>query len=208
MADQSSHDPLAGLAFDRVPPAGAYGVAGEPGIVASTADEPFIALVAARLGHGAGVAGRLARAFGVEASDHPRAAIGPASTVVGTAPGRFLVLSKSEKDLAGTLRALLGTEAAVTEQGDASVVFDLSGAKVPDLLAKGALIDLDPRVFRPGDAATTVIAHIGVTLWRVDETSWRLLVARSFEASFTRFLIASAAEFGLRLESPAARSRG
>lgn len=204
MADLSSHDPLAGLPFDRVPPAGFYGATGATGVTVSTTATPFIALVVARNGFAASVAARLERAFGVEVADRPGAAIGAASTVIGSGPARFLVLSTTEPDLAGTLRALLGTEAAVTEQSDATVTFDLTGAKVPDLLAKGALIDLDPRVFRPGDAATTVIAHIGVTLWRVNETGWRLLVARSYEASFTRFLITSGAEFGLALESGAA----
>lgn len=208
MADHRSHDPLADIAFDRVPPAGAYGAAGEPGLTVSTAEAPFIALVVARNGHDASVAERLGRAFGVAAGDRPQAAISAASTVVGTAPGRFLVLSKTETDLAGTLRAVLGTEAAVTEQSDAYVTFDLAGEKVPDLLAKGALIDLDPRVFTPGTAATTVIAHIGVTLWRTGESGWRLLVARSLEASFTRFLIAGGAEFGLRLEHGAPAGRG
>lgn len=200
MADRSSHDPLAGIAFDRVPPAGAYGAAGTPGILVSTAEEPFIALVVARQGFAASVTDRLRRAFGVELSDRPHAAIEGNSTVVGTAPGRFLVLSKSEADLVGTLRAVLGTEAAVTEQGDGYVTFDLSGPRVPELLAKGALVDLDPLVFRPGDAATTVLGHVGVTLWRTDETSFRVLVGRSFEAAFARFLIAGGAEFGLRLE--------
>lgn len=204
MAELSSHDPLAGLPFDRVPPSGRYGAAGEPGVTVTTTEAPFIALVVARNGFAASVATRLGRAFGVETADRPGAAIGAASTVIGTGPGRFLVLSTIEPDLEGTLRALLGNEAAVTEQSDATIAFDLTGEKVPDLLAKGALIDLDPRVFRPGEAATTVIAHIGVTLWRVNETGWRLLVARSFEASFTRFLVASGAEFGLVLENGAA----
>ncbi|WP_018389639.1 sarcosine oxidase subunit gamma [Ancylobacter sp. FA202] len=201
MADHSSHDPLAGIPFDRVPPSGDYGAGGAAGVSVATTDTPFIALVVARNGFAASVAGRLGRAFGVEVSDRASAAIGAASTVVGTGPGRFLVLSKIEPDLAGTLRALLGNEAAITEQDDAFVTFDLAGDKVPDLLAKGALIDLDPRVFLPGHAATTVIAHSGVTLWRVHESGWRLLVARSLEASFTRFLVASGAEFGLRLEN-------
>lgn len=201
MAELSSHDPLAGLPFDRVPPSGRYGAAGEPGVTVTATNAPFIALVVARNGFAASVATRLGRAFGVEIADRPGAAIGAASTVIGTGPGRFLVLSTIEPDLEGTLRALLGNEAAVTEQSDATIAFDLTGEKVPDLLAKGALIDLDPRVFLLGHAATTVIAHIGVTLWRVHESGWRLLVARSFEASFTRFLVASGAEFGLALEN-------
>jgi sarcosine oxidase subunit gamma len=187
-----------------VPPSGLYGAAGEPGVTVAATDAPFIALVVARNSFAASVATRLGRAFGVEVADRPGAAIGAVSTVIGTGPGRFLVLSTTEPDLEGTLRALLGAEAAVTEQSDAYIAFDLTGEKVPDLLAKGALIDVDPRVFRPGDAATTVIAHIGVTLWRVHESGWRLLVARSFEASFTRFLVASGAEFGLALENGAA----
>ncbi|QFR34799.1 sarcosine oxidase subunit gamma [Ancylobacter sp. TS-1] len=193
-------DPLNGLAFDRVPPAGAYGIAGEPGILVSTTEEPFIALAVARNGFGASVAERLGRAFGGPGADRPHAGFGSGSTVVGTGPGRFFVLSRSEADIAGTLRAVLGSEAAVTEQGDAFVLFELSGARVPDLLAKGAPVDLDPRVFQVGDAATTLIAHIGATLWRSGAASWRVLVARSYEASFTRFLIGAGAEYGLRLE--------
>lgn len=193
-------DPLDGLAFDRVPPAAAYGIPGEPGIVVSTAEEPFIALAVARNGLSASVAERLGRAFGGPGTDRPHAGFGSGSTVVGIGPGRFLVLSRSEADIAGTLRAVLGSEASVTEQSDAFVTFDLSGARVPDLLAKGAPVDLDPRVFQVGDAATTLVAHIGVTLWRAGESHWRVLVARSFEANFTRFLVGAGAEYGLRLE--------
>lgn len=204
----TSHDPLAGIAFDRMPPAGAYGIDGEPGVVASTAQEPFIALVVARQGHAASVAERLRRVFSVELSDRPNAGMSGNTTVIGIGPGRFLVLSRTDTDLSGTLRAVIGTEASITEQSDGYVLFELTGGKVPATLAKGALIDLDPVAFHPGDAATTVLAHIGVTLWRVNETTWRVLVARSFQASFTRFLIASAAEYSLRLEDKGSAGRG
>jgi sarcosine oxidase subunit gamma len=207
VADRSSHDPLAGIAFDRLPPAGAYGVPGEPGVVASTA-EPFVALVVARPGKAASVVDRLHRAFSVPLADRPHAAIEGNTTVIGTAPSRFLVLSRTDADLFGTLRAILGTDATVTEQSDGYVTFNVTGDRTPDVFAKGALIDLDPVAFHVGDAVTTVIAHIGVTLWRSGEKSWRVLVGRSYEASFARFLIASAAEYGLRLESQGSGGRG
>jgi len=30
-------------------------------------------------------------------------------------------------------------------------------------------IDLDPRAFKRGDAATTIVSHIGATIWRCDD---------------------------------------
>ena len=51
-------------------------------------------------------------------------------------------------------------------------------------------------VFRQGDVARTAIALIGVTLWRVQGDGFRIAVARSFAPDFSRFLLASAAEFG------------
>lgn len=201
MAEHSNHDPLASIAVDRVPPAGHYGLAGETGLSVSTREAPFIALVAARRSFTASVRERLNKAFSVTLADGPHATSEGHTTFIGTGPGRFLVLSRTDADLAGTLRAVIGTEASITDQSDAFLLFVLSGGRIAPTLAKGATMDLDPLVFRPGMAATTSLAHIGVTLWRASEETCHVLVPRSLEAAFTRFIIASAAEYGLSLDN-------
>lgn len=198
MADHSSH-PLDAFPFDRVAPAGRYGLGGPAGFVARRVSGLSIATLAARRGADTALAEAIGRLYGLDLPQTPRAVFSGATGVIGVAPGRWLALSRSDGDIAGTLRAALGPIAAVTDQSDASIAFELTGPHVADTLAKGALIDLDPRIFHPGEAATTVLAHIGVTLWR-EESAWRLLVARSFEASLLRFLIASAAEYGFELD--------
>jgi len=52
-------------------------------------------------------------------------------------------------------------------------------------LAKGCSVDLDPRAFTPGDAATTPIALIDCVLWQVDDApTYDLAVPSSFSESF------------------------
>lgn len=199
MADHLDH-PLGALAFDTVAPAGHYGLAGATGITATRLEGLAIATLQARKGAGAALVERLQQAFTPAFIDAPRVVANGNAVFIGTGPARWLALSDEEAELAAALAKAAGPLAAVTEQSDGFVVFELTGAKVPDTLAKGALIDLDPRVFQIGDAATTVIAHLGVTLWRTGEERWRLMVGRSFHAAFCRFLIASAAEYGLELE--------
>ena len=69
------------------------------------------------------------------------------------------------------------------------------------MLAKGCSLDLHPRVFKPGDAATTPIALIDCQLWQIDDTpSYDLAVPSSFAESFWSWLTASAAEYGYAVE--------
>lgn len=203
--------PLDTLAADQIAPFGAYGppaAQDRPGVVAVLREDFGLATLATRKGAGEEFAARLSAAFGLAPPDRPRAAGGADLALLGTAPGRWLAVSQTRADLADMLAAALGAHAAVTEQGDALVAFDLSGAHVLDLLAKGVAIDLHPDVFAPGDVAVTDIAHIGATLWRTGETGYRLFVARSFTTAFSRFLVASAAEYGFRLDSAPGTGRG
>ncbi|MDQ0511624.1 sarcosine oxidase subunit gamma [Ancylobacter amanitiformis] len=200
MAEHWSH-PLDTLPFDTVPPAGHYGVADMTGVAARRIEGLSIATLAPARGAEAAITETMRQALAMELPGASRAVFAGARTLIGTAPGRWLALSSLDRDIAGTLRAALGPLAAITDQSDAFIALDLAGPKVADTLAKGALIDLDPRVFLPGMAATTVLAHIGITLWRREEATWRLLVARSFEAALLRFLVSSAAEYGFELDA-------
>ena len=52
--------------------------------------------------------------------------------------------------------------ASVTDQSDGRVVLEISGPRVRDVLAKGVMLDLHERDFRPGATAVTLMAHTGV----------------------------------------------
>ena len=76
----------------------------------------------------------------------------------------------------------------------------MSGARARDALAKGIPVDLHPGAFGPGDAAITTVAYIGVALWQVDDApTYEFIVPRSYFIAFHEWLIAAAAEFGVRV---------
>jgi sarcosine oxidase subunit gamma len=81
-------------------------------------------------------------------------------------------------------------------------VLRLSGARVRDVLAKGLPIDLHPRAFRTGDATTSIISHIGIQLWQVDDApTYDIVFFRSLAGSFWKWLTDSAAEYGYRVSN-------
>lgn len=106
-------------------------------------------------------------------------------------------------ELVRTLGARLADLAAVADQSDARGVLRVSGPNMRDTLAKGCLIDLHPRAFRPGDVALTSIAYIAVQLWAVDEATFDLAVPRSMAMSFWSWLRAPAASYGVEVAGPA-----
>ena len=73
-------------------------------------------------------------------------------------------------------------------QTDGLAVLRISGPRVRDTFAKGLPIDLDPRAFAVGDVASSILAHIGVTIWRVGETAYDVAVPRSFARDFWHWL--------------------
>jgi sarcosine oxidase subunit gamma len=123
---------------------------------------------------------------------------------MGTAPGQWLAVSDTlangalAEDLAATLAGL----ASITDQSDGRAAVRISGPRARDVLAKGLPIDLHPKAFRPGDAATTVASLIGVQLWQVDDgPTYDVAMFRGYAGSFWHWLTASAAEFGYVIEA-------
>lgn len=109
--------------------------------------------------------------------------------LIGSGPGTWLVLGEGRADHAERLRALLGPLAAVSDQSGAYVILRLSGARARAVLQRGAAIDLHPSAFRPGSAATTVIAHIGVVIRQIDAApTYEVAVFRSYAGSFRHWL--------------------
>ncbi len=191
MADLLNHLPVT-----RLLPAGRHGrMDGDPGVTARLIAHTAAATIVARRGitpHGA--------ALGPPLPAGPKAVALDGLTVIGTGPGRWLAVAEtmSGDDLLARLAAALGDQVALTEQSDALLIFEISGDRVREALATLCTVDLDPSAFAPGDAATTAMAFIGVTLWQSDAAPrYRCAVARSFAAAFLRALAAGALHHGL-----------
>jgi methylglutamate dehydrogenase subunit D len=86
----------------------------------------------------------------------------------------------------------------VSDQIGSYVVLRLTGPGVTDVLAKFVALDLHPRVFVPGSAASTIASHIPLTLWRLEDSPdglpvFELIVPRSYAESFRYTLTESGA---------------
>lgn len=118
---------------------------------------------------------------------------------LGTGPGKWLVISEAQgAEFVEKLETKLGGFASIVEQSDGLGVLRLSGPALFQTLEKGVQVDLAPGAFPTGSVAVTSVAHIGVTLWKVDdEPTVDVAVARSLCNSFLHWLEASAAPYGL-----------
>jgi sarcosine oxidase subunit gamma len=179
---------------------GRYGKAdGAPGITIAERVGLGLATVAARKGHGAALEQAVAEAYGVELPNGSRIVQGPQASFVGYGPGQWQAVSEAlggealARDLGQHLKGL----ASISDQSGGRTVLRVSGPRARDVLAKGLPIDLHPRAFAAGDAATSTISLMGVQLWQVDDApTYDIALFRSVSASFWRWLMASAGEVG------------
>ena len=117
-------------------------------------------------------------------------------TLMGTGPAVWLAITDApEADWPASLEQKLKGLASISDQSGSYVIFRITGGNARALLQRGAFIDLHADQFRQGSAATTVIAHIGVVFWRVDDRTFDIATFRSFAPSLMRWLTATAASF-------------
>jgi len=103
-------------------------------------------------------------------------------------------------DLESRLRDDLGSLVSGSDQSDAWLLLELSGAKARDALAKLTPIDLHPRVFRPGDTAMTLFGHIAGQITQIDSVpTFELMVFRGFAEFFLNDVKTAGAEFGIEV---------
>jgi sarcosine oxidase subunit gamma len=172
------------------------------GFSVSYRDGLGLATVRARKGQRAALAHRVRERFNIELPEGPtRAAAG---TVAFAAIGPDAWLSTCDTGgnaFARLLRDEIGAMASITDQTDAYAVLRLAGSNVRNTLCKLIPLDIHPRAFKIGDVAVTVGAHIGVTVWRLDEPNgsavFEIAVPASMAASFWHALTESAAEYGV-----------
>ena len=110
------------------------------------------------------------------------------ASTVWMGPDQYLV----EGIDAVTLAAAFGTSAAVTDQSDAWVRFDVTGGNVVAMLER--LSGADTRRMQAGSATRTAIHHMHcVIVCRAGGTDFTILGPRSSAASLHHALVAAAA---------------
>lgn len=169
-------------------------------ITVSARDTLGLCTLLARKGKTERLASRLRECFGIELPRGARRSVGGEIALVGTAPETWWAIrEQADHAFAASLRATVGDLASVVDQSDGYAVLRLSGARVANMLGELVSIDLHPRVFNIGHVATTVIAHIGVTLWRLTDDArghpvFEIVMFRSLARSFWHLLANSAGE--------------
>jgi sarcosine oxidase subunit gamma len=171
--------------------------AGAAGLTIEERTDLSFASVIAKRGKRDALVSAVETAYGVALPNGPRRVSRGSVTFAGTGPDQWMASAEGAEaqNFAARVRGRIGLFAAVADQTDARLVLRLSGPQMRAVLAKGVPLDLHPKVFKPGDVATTLVAYIGVQLDRIDET-FQLTAPRSMAGSFWSWLSASAAEFG------------
>lgn len=120
-----------------------------------------------------------------------------------SAPGQWLASAEGVERTAfeKRLREKFSEVAAISNQSDGRSVIRISGPSARDVLAKGVPVDLHPSVFGPGRTASTIVAHLNVHFWQLNDVpTFEFAVFRSFAPAFWHFLTESAAEYGFGVE--------
>jgi sarcosine oxidase subunit gamma len=114
--------------------------------------------------------------------------------VVGAAPLAPGAVADMERQLAGA--------AVLVDQSHGRVVLGISGAAVEAVLAKGTGVDPALAAFPVGRSVQTLIGHLATHLTRVSETTFEIIVMRSFAVSLWDELITLSLEFGVTAIAP------
>ncbi|MGJ7038997.1 sarcosine oxidase subunit gamma [Shinella sp. BE166] len=117
-------------------------------------------------------------------------------------PGEWLVLSEvhAPETLAAELGLRLGHFAFVADQSHGRVALTLSGPDAARILVNGIAVDLHPEAFPVGRAANVLCNHLSVNLARTGETSFDLVVMRSFAEALVGDLKVMARSFDLSVD--------
>jgi sarcosine oxidase subunit gamma len=193
-------------ALDGVAAPGRYGrPAGNPGVIVSEIRGAGLATVTARKGRRAALLDAARSAFGAELPATPRRVERREIAFVWSGPDQWLACRHPApaEGMEALLAAPFAGLASVVDQSHARMLLRVTGPHVRDALAKGVAVDLHPRAFKAGDAAATLVSHIPVHLWQIDDRpTYEFAVARSLAQSFWHWLEASAAQNGLELVDP------
>ena len=140
---------------------------------------------------------RLTEAIGARPPTEPNTAIvsdDGTRHVLWLGPDEWLILGEpgTGPALESALRAAIGQgHGAVVDVSANRTALSVSGPRARELLAFGCSLDLDPRRFKPGRCAQTMLARANVIIAPVgpaEEPSFRVLVRPSFAAYLAAWL--------------------
>ena len=145
-------------------------------------------LVSAWRGQETALAGAVRAACGLDLPPAGRWTEAGGLTAIWTAPGQWWLQRPGRHDLMGEL-ATLAAHAALIDQSDARATLRLCGPGARRILMSLLPLDLHPAAFAPGQAASTLAAHLTVALRQVDDApSYDLSCLRSYAGSLWRAL--------------------
>nr|WP_246455643.1 sarcosine oxidase subunit gamma [Sulfitobacter aestuariivivens] len=131
------------------------------GVTLAENSDLALSSVAARLGQEETCAENLTRLLGAAPPAPGKALLSDPLSAVWMGPDQWMIGAdyQAHETLAQTCKDVLKSSASVTEQSDAWVCFDLSGAGIQMVME--LLCNIDHRRMEPGDATRTSIHHLG-----------------------------------------------
>lgn len=176
---------------------GAFGAPGAAGLTVAPREDFGLASLIVAPGGEAALAALIADRLGATLPAGPGFATGHGGLVLWSGPRHWLLVLDRRADL-DAMGPALAEACALSDQSESRGILHLAGPRVREVLAKGVPVDLDPTVFRTGSAAATLVSHVGVQLWQVDDApTYDLAVPRSQAGTIWSWLVASAAEYGV-----------
>ncbi len=135
-------------------------------------------------------AGQIGAALGMAVDARPQVFTAGGVSLIGTGPGSWLAFAAATgTDFLTSLRERLSGIASVSDQSSGYTIFSLSGPAARTALQRGAAIDFHDDAFGPGSVAATMIAHMGVIIWRADQKpAYQIALFRSYASSFRQWL--------------------
>ena len=125
-----------------------------------------------------------------------RSLVSVADAILDIGGARFWIVSDDPDTMSRLGNAFGIREASVLDLSHSRTCIALEGPSVRRALAKGVPLDLHPAIFREGEAAQTVVDHVGILIRRTGTDRFELFVPRSYAVSLWAWLTESAAEFG------------
>jgi heterotetrameric sarcosine oxidase gamma subunit len=140
-------------------------------------------------GAGAALAEAVGATFGLDLAAPGRWTRAGDLVCIWNGPGHWHLQRPGSEDLFTPLAAAAGAHAGLIDLGDARVVWRVGGPGARDILARLVPVDLHPRAFAAGDAATSLAGHLSVHLRQVDASpAYDLACPRSYGGSLRRAL--------------------
>ncbi|MDO5493421.1 MAG: sarcosine oxidase subunit gamma family protein [Nesterenkonia sp.] len=165
---------------------------------------PFAVQLGIRAEPGAPSGRAAAEAWGVGLPAGPRAG----ETVTGDPEGRHVIWISPDEflavepsglagliDVSGIEGALEGMPGQIVDLSGNRTILELTGPSARSVLEKGCHVDLHPRAFPVGAAASTLLGPVQAIVHRTREDVFRILPRASFADYTVRWLLDGMAEF-------------